>query len=88
MTKAAQSTYLFLLVRQSVALRREAAERLRSLGARVVAQYGAVAIEASATVQQADAAMEAGFFAARLSERSSRNGIRASPRRIASSRRI
>src|SRR5574341_1610131 len=67
MTESSQTNYLFLLVRPSAALRREAAGRLSELGARVIAQYGAVALEASATAPQAEAALETGLFAARLS---------------------
>jgi hypothetical protein len=75
MTKSSQAKYLFLLVRPSAALRREAADRLRELGARVIAQHGAVALEASASAQQAKAALESGFFAARLSKAMSRENM-------------
>jgi PLAT/LH2 domain len=67
MSKSPQTTYLFLLVRSSAILRREAAGRLRELGLRVVAQYGTVAIEALASSDEADAALETGLFSARLS---------------------
>lgn len=54
--------YLFLLQRPSVAVRREAAERLRERGLPVVAQYGQFAIEAQATPSEAEAAFNLGIF--------------------------
>jgi hypothetical protein len=66
MEKSSRTPYLFLLRRPSAAGRREAAERLRGLGLKVVAQYGEVAVEAHATPDQAEAAAESGMFAAQL----------------------
>ena len=61
-----RTAYLFLLRRPSAAARREAASRLRELGAQVVAQYGTVALEALVTAQQAEELAESGLFLARL----------------------
>src|SRR6266511_900249 len=57
-----RSPYLFLLARPSVAVRREAANRLREMGLPVVAQYGGVAVEALATPDEALAAQDLGLF--------------------------
>jgi hypothetical protein len=54
--------YLFLLARPSPTVRREAANRLREMGLKVVAQYGRVAVEALATPEQARAAHDLGMF--------------------------
>jgi PLAT/LH2 domain len=59
--------YLFLLARPSLAVRQEAAQRLRESGLKVVAQYGSVALEALATAPQARTAEELGLFSASLS---------------------
>ena len=59
--------YLFLLTQPSPAVRREAANRLREMGLRVVAQYGRVAIEAIATPDEAQAAQDLGLFGVTLS---------------------
>ena len=66
MTRPESTAYLFLLERPSLATRREAAKRLRELGMTVVAQFGAVALEALVTKDQLQAADELGLFAARL----------------------
>jgi hypothetical protein len=58
--------YLLFLAQPSVAVRREAASRLRDLGLRVVAQYGPVAIEVIATPDQAQAAQDLGIFSVTL----------------------
>ncbi|MGH2491012.1 MAG: PLAT/LH2 domain-containing protein [Candidatus Limnocylindria bacterium] len=58
--------YLFVLLKPSTAVRREAATRLRELGLRVVAQYGEGAIEALATGREAQSAQDLGLFAAVL----------------------
>lgn len=59
-------SYLFLLRQPSSAAVRDAARLLRELGTRVVAQFGAVAVEAQATDDQAAAAAALGMFSARL----------------------
>ena len=66
MPERPKHAYLFLLERPSVDGRRAAAERLREIGMRVIAQFGTVAIEAEATEDQAAAAHDLGLFAAQL----------------------
>jgi hypothetical protein len=61
-----RTAYLFLLRRPSAAARREAANRLREVGAQVVAQYGDGALEALVTPDQARALAESGMFLAQL----------------------
>jgi len=64
----ARRSYLFLLLKPSTAVRREAAARLRELGLRVVAQYGEGALEALASAREAESAQDLGLFAAVLKE--------------------
>ncbi|MGH2386194.1 MAG: PLAT/LH2 domain-containing protein [Candidatus Limnocylindria bacterium] len=66
MPERPKHAYLFLLERPSIDGRRTAAERLRELGMRVIAQFGSVAIEAEATEDQAAAAHDLGIFSAQL----------------------
>ena len=66
MPERPKHAYLFLLERPSVDGRRAAAERLREIGMRVIAQFGTVAIEAEATEDQAAAAHDLGLFSAQL----------------------
>jgi len=66
MPERPKHAYLFLLERPSIDGRRTAAERLRELGMRVIAQFGSAAIEAEATEDQAAAAHDLGLFSAQL----------------------
>ena len=66
MPERSKHAYLFLLERPSIDGRRAAAERLREIGMRVIAQFGSVAIEAEATEDQAAAAHDLGLFSAQL----------------------
>jgi hypothetical protein len=66
MEKQRRRSYLFLLQRPSSTARHEAAKRLRELGMTVVAQFGQVAIEAKATLEQVEAASDLGIFSAQL----------------------
>jgi hypothetical protein len=66
MSPSDRADYLFLLRRPSAAGRREAVRRLREAGAQVLAQYGAVAIEARVTAEQAHELAESGVFLAQL----------------------
>jgi hypothetical protein len=61
-----RTPYLFLLARPSMTARREAAKRLRELGATVIAQFGAEAVEGLVTPEQAAAATELGLFSGQL----------------------
>ena len=66
MPNSRKHSFLLILKQPSPEGRRQAADRLRELGLTVVAQYGAVAVEATATGDQADAARELGLFDAVL----------------------
>src|SRR5215211_2822169 len=66
-TRGERVPYLLLLARPSAAARAEAARSVRDAGHPVVAQYGAVALEALATPDEAAALNELGMFAAVLS---------------------
>lgn len=76
MSQERRPSYLFLLKSPSPDARRDLAGRLRDLGARVVAEYGDIAVEARATEDQAAAAREGAMVAAALRGSMSKENVK------------